>query len=115
MRRSRGRYIGGHSIVTLQQSGTSWGRWIEPITKIRNVRKKWSRTPLQLEMIHILNVLYAEKIGVEPPETSEYLKEEIKKEGGFLEWCQINNRRRDLLEKARFRIRKGKRPPNFPQ
>jgi hypothetical protein len=114
MRRPRGSYIGGHSIVTVRQDGTSWGLWTEPITKVRNAPKKWSRTPLQLSKIHILNVLYADKIGIKPPEPSEQIRVEIEAAGGFIEWCQIDGRRRDWFEKARDRIRKGKRPPSLP-
>ncbi len=114
MKRPRGSYIGGHRIVTVRQDGTSWGRWTEPITKVRNAPNKSFRTPLQLATIHMLNVLYADKIGVKPPDPPEHIQVEIEAAGGFLEWCQIDNRRRVSLEKARSRIRKGKRPPGFP-
>ena len=100
---SRGGYIGGSSVIRIGPKGTRWARQVEPVTKVRNVAKKWPLSPRALAKSYIFVAAYAQADGVEPPNPPKRIQKEIDAFGGFANWCQADRERRSWLTVARKR------------
>jgi len=103
---ARGSYIGGSSVIRVGSAGTSWVRFVEPVSKIRNVEKKYQPSLRGLAKSYIFVRLYAEAAAASSPNPPKLIRAEIDLAGGFAAWCQADAERRAWLEEAQNRARK---------